>query len=216
MDFQQGSQVGVDVGVECPRVAISAHQMVHPHGLPRCRATGKFCFLGCRAAGDPVPLLAEALVRTGRASLTVDARAKFVKAYEGVCTVPECLLKILTGYPESVRMEYMRRWEQAEVHRRDQAKKRARRKKASLSDAETMDDSDSNQEEVPEMMANLSTVALDGMDQDNSKELEKDKKRMLQFEHQRAKRYMRSKLRQAMATAPVTKKHKSNVKWASR
>ena len=50
---------------------------------------------------------------------------------------------------------------------------------------------------------------------DNSKELEKDKRRMQQIERQRAKRYMRSKLCQGMATAPVTKKHKSNVKWVS-
>eukprot|EP00974_Lingulodinium_polyedra_P118243 11166381-Lingulodinium_polyedra.AAC.1 len=39
-----------------------------------------------------------------------------------------------------------------------------------------MDDSESNLEEVPEMMANLSAVAVDGVDPDNSKELEKDKR----------------------------------------
>ena len=37
-----------------------------------------------------------------------------------------------------------------------------------------MDDSESNPEEVPEMMANLSTVALEGMDPDNNKELVMD------------------------------------------
>ena len=49
-----------------------------------------------------------------------------------------------------------------------------------------MDDSESNHEEVPEMMANLSVVALDGMDPENSKELEKDKKNMQKAERQRA------------------------------
>ena len=62
-----------------------------------------FGFLGCRATGDAVPLLAEALVRIGGTSLTVDARAKFVRACEGVDTVPECLQKILEDLPESLR-----------------------------------------------------------------------------------------------------------------
>ena len=151
-----------------------------------------FGFLGCRATGEAVPLLAEALVRTGRTSLTVDVRAKFVKACEGVNTVPECLQHILTDYPESLRKEYTRRWEQAEEYRQEQANKRAWRKKASPDNEETMDDSGSNIEEVPDMMANLSTVALDGMDQDHSTELEKDKKNMQQVKRHRATRYMRS------------------------
>ena len=54
-----------------------------------------------------------------------------------------------------------------------------------------MDDSESPPEEVPEMMANLSTVSLDGMDPDNSKELEKDKNNMQQAERKRAKHYVR-------------------------
>ena len=50
-----------------------------------------------------MPLLAEALVRDGRTGLTVEARAKFVKASEGVDTPLECLQKILQDYPESSR-----------------------------------------------------------------------------------------------------------------
>lgn len=57
-----------------------------------------------------------------------------------------------------------------------------------------MDDSESNPEEVPEMIANLSTVALEGMDPDNSKELEMDRKNLQQAERKRAKQYMRAKL----------------------
>jgi hypothetical protein len=68
-----------------------------------------FGYLGCRATGKAVPLLAEALVRDGRTGLTVEARAKFVKASEGVDTVLECLQKILQDYPESLREEYIRR-----------------------------------------------------------------------------------------------------------
>ena len=48
--------------------------------------------------------------------------------------------------------------------------------KARLNGEGTMDDSESNPEEVPEMMANLSTVALKGMGPDNSKGLEKGRK----------------------------------------
>ena len=58
-------------------------------------------------------LLAEALVRGGRTGLTVEARAKFVKASEGVDTVLECLQKILQDYQASLREEYVRRWKQA-------------------------------------------------------------------------------------------------------
>ena len=116
-----------------------------------------------------MPLLAEALVRDGRTGLTVEARAKFVEASEGVGTVLECLQKILQDYPESLREEYVRRWKQAEAARRERAKKRANRKKARLNDEETMDDSECNPEEVPEMMANPSTVACEGMGPDNSK-----------------------------------------------
>jgi hypothetical protein len=156
-----------------------------------------FGHLGCRATGKAVPLLAEALVRDGR---TVEARAKFVKASEGVDTVLECLQKILQDYPESSREEYVLRWKPVEAARWERAKKRARRKKARLNDEETMDVSESNPEEVPEMMANLSTVALEGMGPDNSKELEKDMKNLQQVERQRAKRYMRNGVR---AWAPV-------------
>ncbi len=52
-----------------------------------------------------MPLLAEALVRDRRAGLTVEARAKFVKASEGVNTVLDCLQKILPDYPERLREE---------------------------------------------------------------------------------------------------------------
>ena len=76
-----------------------------------------FGYLGCRATGKAVPLLAEALVRQGRTGLTVEARAKFVKAAEGVSTALECLQKILQDYPESLRQEYVRRWQQAEAAR---------------------------------------------------------------------------------------------------
>ena len=40
---------------------------------------------------------------------------------------------------------------------------------------ETLDDSDCPPDEVPQMMANLSTVALDSMYQGNIKELDKDR-----------------------------------------
>ena len=66
------------------------------------------------------------------------------------------------------------------------------------------------------MIANLSTVALDGMDPDNSKELEKDRKNMQEAQRRKAKRYMREKLRKATAAASGTKKHRSNIKWARR
>jgi len=96
-----------------------------------------FGCLGCRATGKAVPLLAEALVRDGRTGLTVEARAKFVKASEGVDMVLECLQKILLqDYPESLREEYVRRWKQVEAARRERAKKRARRKKARLNNEE--------------------------------------------------------------------------------
>ena len=49
-----------------------------------------------------------------------------------------------------------------------------------------MDNSESNPEAVAERMANLSTVALEGMDPDNSKELEQDRKNLQQVERQRA------------------------------
>ena len=133
--------------------------------------------------------------------MTVDARAKFVKACDGVNTVLECLQHILKGRMESL-CEYTRRWEQAEKARQGRAKKRARQKKARLNGEETMDDSESNPEAVPEMMANLSTVALDGMGPDNSKELEKNRKNMQQAERQRAKRYVREELRRAWPPAP--------------
>jgi hypothetical protein len=57
------------------------------------------------------------LVRVGRTGLTVEARAKFANASEGVNTVLECLQKILEDYPESLREEYVRRWTQAEAAR---------------------------------------------------------------------------------------------------
>ena len=38
-----------------------------------------------------------------------------------------------------------------------------------------MDDSESNPEEVPDMVASLSTVALEGMDPDSSNELDMDR-----------------------------------------
>ena len=87
-----------------------------------------------------MPLLAEALVRGGRTGLTVEARNKFVKACEGVDTVLGCLQNIRQAYPESVREEYTRRWEQAEKARPERAKKRARQTKAWLDGEETMDD----------------------------------------------------------------------------
>ena len=54
-----------------------------------------------------------------------------------------------------------------------------------------MDGSESNPEEAPEIMANLSTVALEGMGPDNSKELQQDRNNSQQVERQRAKHYMR-------------------------
>ncbi len=56
-----------------------------------------------------------------------------------------------------------------------------------LNGEETMDDNESNPSEVPEMMANLSSVAFEGMDPDNSKELGKDMHKLQQVERQRAK-----------------------------
>ena len=61
-------------------------------------------YLG-RETGKAAPLLAEALVRGGMTGLTVEARAKFVKASEGVNTVLDCLQKILPDYPERLREE---------------------------------------------------------------------------------------------------------------
>ena len=57
-------------------------------------------------------------------------------------------------------------------------RKRAKRRKAGLDGEEevTEDDGQSNAEEVPDMIANLSAAALDGMDADNVKELEKEKR----------------------------------------
>eukprot|EP00974_Lingulodinium_polyedra_P011420 1102198-Lingulodinium_polyedra.AAC.1 len=63
-------------------------------------------------------------------------------------------------------------------------------------------------------MANLSTVALDGVGPDNSKELEKDRKNAQQAEWQRAERFMRDKLRKSMATGSGAQQHRSNVEWA--
>ena len=40
-------------------------------------------------------------------------------------------------------------------------------------------------------MANMSTVALEGMDPDNSNELDMDRNKVQQVERQRAKPYMR-------------------------
>ena len=50
------------------------------------------------------------------------------------------------------------------------------------------------------MMANLSKVALEGMDRGNSKVLEKNTKNLQQVERQRAKRYMREKWCKSMGT----------------
>ena len=69
-----------------------------------------------------MPLLAEALVRDGRTGLTVEARTKFVKASEGVDTALECLQKIIQDYPESLREEYLRRWEHMEAARQEMEK----------------------------------------------------------------------------------------------
>jgi hypothetical protein len=57
-------------------------------------------------------------------------------------------------------------------------------------------------------------VALEGMDPDNSKELEKDRKNLQQVERQRAKRYMRAKWCKSMGTGSGSRKHRSNMKWA--
>ena len=91
---------------------------------------------------------------------------------------------------------------------------RALRTKAMLNGEETMDDSESSPEEVPEMMANLSTVALEGMGPDNSKELENDRKHLQQGEQQRATHYMREEGRKSMGTGSGSRKHRSNMKWA--
>ena len=80
-----------------------------------------FGYLGCRETGKAVPLLAESLGRDGRTGLTVEARAKFVKASEGVSTALDCLQKILQDYPESLREEYVRRWMQSEAARWERA-----------------------------------------------------------------------------------------------
>ena len=77
-----------------------------------------------------------------------------------------------------------------------------------------MDGSESNPEEVPEEMANLSRRALDGMDPDDSKELESSNMNMEQLGKRRAKRYMREKLHKRMATGSGTRRHRSNMKWA--
>ena len=60
--------------------------------------------------------------------MTVEARANFVKAFEGVNTALDCLQKTIQDYPESLREEYIRRWMQAEAARFERAKQRARRK----------------------------------------------------------------------------------------
>ena len=146
--------------------------------------------------------------------MTVENRNKFVKASEDVHTVQDLLQKLLHGYPEGVQNEYNRRWEEAEKARKELAKKRALRRKARLAGEDTENDSESNADEVPDMMANLSAAALDGMDADNSKELEKEKKNMQQAERQRAKRYMREKLRKRMVTGCGAKQQQSNMKWA--
>ena len=57
-----------------------------------------------------------------------------------------------------------------------------------------MDDSESNPEEVPEMIANLSTVAFEGMDPDNSKELEMERNILQQAERKRAKTIYESEI----------------------
>ena len=176
-----------------------------------------FGYLGCRATGATVPLLAEALVTAGRRGMTVESRNKFVKATEGVHTVQDLLQKVLDGYPEDMQNLYRQRWEEAEKARKELAKKRELRRKASLDGEETAGDSESNAEEVPDMMANLSAAALDGMDADNSKELEKEKKNMQEAKERRAKRYMREKLRKlrkSEATGCGAKQHQSNMRWA--
>ena len=52
----------------------------------------------------------------------MEARAKFVKASEGVNTVLDCLQKFLQDYPESLREEYVRRRMQSEAARWERAK----------------------------------------------------------------------------------------------
>ena len=83
--------------------------MVHPQGLAGRTTTEFFGHLGCRATGETVPLLAEALVTVGRRGLTVDSRNKFVKAAsedsEGAHTVLDLLQKVLDGYPKEVQDE---------------------------------------------------------------------------------------------------------------
>ena len=66
-------------------------------------------------------MMAEAVVKDGRTGLTVDSRAKFVKACEGVNTVLDCLQKILQDYPESLREEYVRKWMQSKAARWEMA-----------------------------------------------------------------------------------------------
>ena len=83
-----------------------------------------FGFLGCRATGDTVPLLAEALVTAGRKGMTVESRNKCVRASEDVHTVQGLLQKLLHGYPEDMQNEYRRRWEEAEKARQEVAKKK--------------------------------------------------------------------------------------------
>ena len=144
----------------------------------------------------------------------MEARAKFVKASEGVDTVLECVQKILQDYPESLREEYVRRWTQAEAARRERAKRRARRLKARLNGEDTIDDSESNPEEVPEMMANLSAMALEGVRPDSSKELEQDRKNLQQGDRQRATHGMREKWRKSMGTGCGPRTHRSNMKWS--
>ena len=114
--------MGVDVGVEGRGVAV--YQPTTWCTLTDCQDVAppeNFGYLGCRETGKAVPLLAEALVRDGRTGLTVEARAKFVKASEGVNTVLDCLQKILQDYPESLREEYVRRSMQAEAATRERA-----------------------------------------------------------------------------------------------
>ena len=131
-------------------------------------------------------------------------------------TVQDLLQKVLDGYPEDVLDEYRRRWEEAETARKSAARKKALRRQARLDGQETEGDSESNAEEVPDMIANLSAAALEGMDADNSKELEKEKKNAQQAKERRAKQYMREKLRKkSMVTGRgADERHHSNVKWA--
>ena len=69
-----------------------------------------FGYLGCRATGEPVPLLAEALVTAGRRGMTVESRNKFVRASGDVHTMQDLMQKVLHGYPEDMQNGYRQRW----------------------------------------------------------------------------------------------------------